>query len=79
SRTEIVERYSQKSGRPIPHLVFYYVYGLFKIAVIAQQIYYRYQKGLTTDKRFAHLNQATQLLCRLSWQAIEKKRIDHLL
>jgi len=78
SRTEIVEMYAQKSGRSINHLVFYYVYGLFKIAVIAQQIYFRYKKGLTTDKRFAHLDQASSLLCQLSWQAIQKKRIDHL-
>ena len=75
TRTEVVEMYANKSGRPINNLVFYYVYGLFKIAVIAQQIYYRYHKGLTTDKRFANLNKATQLLCRLSWKAIQTKRI----
>ena len=78
SRTAIVESYIQKSGRPVNHLIFYYVYGLFKIAVIAQQIYYRYKKGLTTDERFAQLNKATQLLCQMSWQAIQKNRIDHL-
>lgn len=78
SRAEIVEMYAQKSGRPINNLVFYYVYGLFKIAVIAQQIYYRYKKGLTTDKRFAHLNQSANLLCQLGLQAIQKKRIDNL-
>ena len=78
SRTEIVELYAQKSGRKINNLVFYYVYGLFKLAVIAQQIYYRYHKGLTSDERFANLNQATRLLCMMSWQAIQKKRIDNL-
>jgi len=77
-RTEIVELYAQKSGRSINNLVFYYVYGLFKIAVIAQQIYYRYHKGLTTDERFAKLNMAVQLLCTMAWQAIQKKRIDRL-
>ena len=79
SRAEIVEMYAQKSGRPINHLVFYYVYGLFKVAVIAQQIYYRYDKGLTTDERFADLDKATKLLCFMAWQAIQKKQIDHLL
>ncbi len=77
-RSEIVESYAQKSGRPINNLVFYYVYGLFKIAVIAQQIYYRYHKGLTTDERFAKLNMAVTLLCTMAWQAIQKKRIDRL-
>ena len=75
-RSEIVELYAQKSGRQIDHLVFYYVFGLFKIAVIAQQIYYRYSKGLTTDPRFAQLNKAAELLCNLSLQAIQKNKID---
>lgn len=77
-RLELVELYAQKSGRSINNLVFYYVYGLFKIAVIVQQIYYRYKKGLTTDKRFAHLNQATKLFMLMAWQAIQKKRIEKL-
>ncbi|WP_298318874.1 phosphotransferase family protein [uncultured Aquimarina sp.] len=76
SRSEIVELYAQKSGRDVDHLVFYYAFGLFKIAVIAQQIYYRYDKGLTTDPRFAQLNKAAELLCNLAWQAIQTKKID---
>ncbi|GAA4271866.1 phosphotransferase family protein [Aquimarina gracilis] len=76
SRSEIVELYSQKSGRQVDHLVFYYAFGLFKIAVIAQQIYYRYSKGLTTDPRFAQLNKAAELLCNLALQAIQKNKID---
>ncbi|WP_299311295.1 phosphotransferase family protein [uncultured Aquimarina sp.] len=76
SRSEIVELYTKKSGRDVDHLVFYYAFGLFKIAVIAQQIYYRYDKGLTTDPRFAQLNKAAELLCNLAWQAIQTKKID---
>jgi len=76
SRSEVVQQYAIKSGRPINHLVFYYVYGLFKIAVIAQQIYYRYSKGLTTDPRFAHLDKAAELLCNIAYQAIQKRKID---
>ncbi|MFD2562021.1 phosphotransferase family protein [Aquimarina rubra] len=76
SRSEIVELYAQKSGKDVDHLVFYYAFGLFKIAVIAQQIYYRYDKGLTTDPRFAQLNKAAELLCNLAWQAIQTKKID---
>ncbi len=77
-RTEIIEMYAQKSGREINNLVFYYVYGLFKIAVIAQQIYYRFHKGLTTDPRFAYLNKASELLCMMALQAIQKNRIERL-
>ncbi len=78
SRLEIVEMYSKKSGESIHNLVFYYVYGLFKLAVIVQQIYFRYHKGFTTDKRFAHMNQHTQLLFTIAWQAIQKNKIDKL-
>lgn len=77
-RTDLVEMYAQKSGRPVNHLVFYYAYGLFKIAVIVQQIYYRYHKGLTSDERFAHLDKATQLFSMMAWQSIQKNRIEGL-
>ncbi|RMG86827.1 MAG: phosphotransferase family protein [Bacteroidetes bacterium] len=76
-REEIVERYAQKSGRSIQHLLFYYAYGLFKLAVIVQQIYYRYHKGLTTDERFAQLNHATRMLCLTAWQSIQTGRIEN--
>ena len=78
SRTEVVEMYAQKSGRPINNLIFYYVFGLFKIAVIAQQIYYRYHHGLTSDPKFAKLDKAAELLCMMGQQSIQKKRIDNL-
>jgi len=77
-RTDLIEMYAQKSGRPINHMVFYYVYGTFKIAVIIQQIYYRYHHGMTQDKRFANLNQATKLFMMMAWQAIQKNRIENL-
>ncbi|WP_405206277.1 phosphotransferase family protein [Aquimarina sp. LLG6339-5] len=76
SRSEIVELYARKSQKEINNLVFYYAFGLFKIAVIAQQIYYRYDKGLTTDPRFAQLDKASALLCDLAWRAIQTKKID---
>jgi len=75
-RSEIVEMYAQKSGRDVNNIVFYYVFGLFKIAVIAQQIYFRYSKGLTTDPRFANLNKASELCCNLAMKAIKTKSID---
>tara|TARA_R110002073_G_scaffold108336_3_gene243373 strand:- start:45318 stop:46376 length:1059 start_codon:yes stop_codon:yes gene_type:complete len=75
-RSEIVEIYAQKSGRDIQNIVFYYAFGLFKIAVIAQQIYYRYSKGLTTDPRFANLNKASELCCKLALKSIKTNKID---
>jgi len=78
SRTDIVQQYALKSGRDIENLVFYYAYGLFKIAVIAQQIYYRYKHGHTSDPKFAYLNKAAELCCNTAWQAIQKNKIDNL-
>ena len=75
SREEIVTQYEQKTGKPVNHIVFYYVFGLFKIAVIAQQIYFRYHKGLTTDPRFANLDKAANLLCDLALKSIQTKKI----
>lgn len=78
SRTEIAELYASKSGRKIDNLVFYYVFGLFKIAVIVQQIYYRYEKGLTTNEKFKHLDKSSQFLCMMALQAIQKNKIEKL-
>lgn len=78
SRTEIVHRYALKSGRNINNLTFYFAYGLFKIAVIAQQIYYRFKHGYTKDPRFEGLNEVSALCCNTAWNAIQKDRIDEL-
>jgi len=75
-RGEIVELYAKKSGKQVDYLVFYYAFGLFKIAVIAQQIYYRFKHGYTTDPRFANLNKAAELCCNLALHAIQTNKID---
>ena len=58
--------------------MFYYVYGLFKIAVIVQQIYARYKAGLTKDQRFGRLIQTVRAASRTAALAIEKGRISGL-
>lgn len=60
TRDELIQRYAVNSGRDVSNLTFYYVYGLFKLAVIVQQIYYRYKKGYTQDPRFANLIHAVK-------------------
>ena len=52
TRREVVEYYAQKTGRGVGDWAFYEVYGLFRLAVIAQQIYYRYQQGQTRNPAF---------------------------
>jgi aminoglycoside phosphotransferase (APT) family kinase protein len=78
SRQELVERYIRKSGIQEPDMVFYYVYGLFKLAVIVQQIYARYKLGYTQDPRFADLILAVRACGHMAIQATTKKRIDQL-
>jgi len=75
-RSEIAQKYSEKSGKNVDDLVFYYAFGLFKIAVIAQQIYYRYSKGFTSDPRFANLNKASEVCCKVALKAIQTNKID---
>ena len=78
SRAELVDMYERKSGVKIDNPVFYYVNGLFKIAIIAQQNYFRYHKGYTKDKRFSMLNLAVKSLVIMANQAIAKNRVSDL-
>jgi aminoglycoside phosphotransferase (APT) family kinase protein len=76
TRAELVEHYALRSDRDVSNILFYFVYGLFKLAVIVQQIYYRYERGYTQDPRFAGLIAAVRACGRMAIQAIEKGRID---
>lgn len=78
TRSELLEYYARRSGREIPDPVFYYAYALLKIAGIVQQIYARYQKGLTKDPRFAQLGALVKACGQLAQRAIAYKRIDRL-
>src|SRR5271168_3396417 len=62
TRAELAERYARASGRDVSEAVFYLVFARFKIAVIVQQIYYRYRQGLTKDARFAAMGGAAKTL-----------------
>jgi len=58
TRRKIVEMYAQRSGLDAGSFDFYYGYGLFRLAVIAQQIYSRSYHGETEDPRFSVFNHA---------------------
>ncbi|MBU86967.1 MAG: phosphotransferase [Flavobacteriaceae bacterium] len=77
SRMELVNMYESRRKVKIKDLIFYYVYGLFKVSVIVQQIFYRYKKGHTKDEKFKDLNLMTRLLFKLGWQAIQKNKIEN--
>jgi aminoglycoside phosphotransferase (APT) family kinase protein len=55
SRAEVVAYYCEKMGYSVSpeQWRFYEVYGLFRLGVIAQQIYYRYFNKQTTNEAYA--------------------------
>jgi hypothetical protein len=77
-RSELLQEYASRAGREVPAPVFYYVYGLLKIAVIVQQIFFRYRQGFTKDPRFASLGNLVVACGELAARAIELNRIDRL-
>jgi aminoglycoside phosphotransferase (APT) family kinase protein len=66
SRQELAEMYAAVTGRDLSNILFYYVFGSVKIAVICQQIYARYVKGFTRDTRFARFNTFVAALGRIA-------------
>ena len=66
TRTELAERYARQTGRDISNIHFFLAFAYFKIAVIVQQIYYRYHQGLTKDERFASMPSVVEALLRCS-------------
>jgi aminoglycoside phosphotransferase (APT) family kinase protein len=75
SRSELAAMYAEASGRDVTNILYYYVFGRFKIAVIAQQIYIRYAKGLTKDTRFAKFNSFVAALGTIASAALDRGRI----
>jgi aminoglycoside phosphotransferase (APT) family kinase protein len=56
TRAEAVSRYAARRGIDAGAVPYYYVFGLFKVAVVLQQIFYRFHVGQTQDERFAHFD-----------------------
>ena len=72
TRDEFVARYAEKTGRDVSTLPWHETFGVFKLAVILQQIYYRFWRGQTTDERFRNFDQRVSVLTRLAAQMMEK-------
>jgi aminoglycoside phosphotransferase (APT) family kinase protein len=70
-RAQLVEFYARITGRDVSQMIFYLALARFKVAVIVQQIYYRYHQGLTQDPRFAPLIEVTKILLRASLRTID--------
>lgn len=66
TRAEIVEHYAACSGRQVQDIRWYHIFAIFKLAVVIQQIYHRYQSGQTSDSRFAGFELQVMALARLA-------------
>ena len=64
TREEIIEQYETRTGRDLSRIIFYETFARFKVAVVIQQIYFRYVKGQTNDERFRNFDQLVLALAR---------------
>jgi aminoglycoside phosphotransferase (APT) family kinase protein len=71
-RSDFVARYLERSGRRTDHVVFFYAFGLFKTAVVLQQIYFRFATGVTTDPRFAPFILVVRALAEQAKRSIDR-------
>ncbi|WP_024646945.1 phosphotransferase family protein [Pseudomonas syringae] len=75
TRQAFVDYYAERAGIRIDNFDFYYTYGLFRLAGIVQQIYYRFFHGQTQDKRFAQFIHMNRLLEQMSLAVIAKSSL----
>ncbi|MCH6264639.1 phosphotransferase family protein [Neobacillus citreus] len=73
SRKEMLERYAQKSGRDISNIDYYLTFAFYKIAVILQQLYYRWSIGEAPDERFGKLDTGIKNLLNMAAKAQRKE------
>ncbi|MEM8898843.1 MAG: phosphotransferase family protein [Bacteroidota bacterium] len=73
SRDEMVAYYLEKMGMEGRDMRFYYVFGLFRLAAIIQQIYYRYYHKQTKTKAFAVMGAAVHMMNTYCEKLIKSK------
>ena len=62
TRAEVMQYYTDKMGFSSDHGDFYLIFGLFRLAIIVQQIYFRFHHGQTTNPQFAGFIDMTRYL-----------------
>lgn len=72
-RNCFIERYAARTGRDMSQIAYYEVLGIFKLAVILQQIFYRFHRGQTSDQRFRDFDKRVHALIRLAASLLEKQ------
>lgn len=75
SRKEFVELYGRLSGLKMNFFDFYYCFGLFRLIVIIQQIYYRYYHGQTQNERFKTFGALVPIIERAAGQVMAQSEL----
>jgi aminoglycoside phosphotransferase (APT) family kinase protein len=75
TRNEVLQHYRSKSPLNLENILFYYIFGLFKVGVIAQQIYKRYILGFSQDPRFAGLIHVVNACGKTAMRSIKTEKI----
>jgi aminoglycoside phosphotransferase (APT) family kinase protein len=78
TRVEFAQRWSRATGRDASNVLFYYAFALFKLAVVAQQLYKRYVDGHTKEERYAMMIEGVRAVATSALVAVDKGRIDRL-
>ncbi len=73
TRIEVVAAYAERTGRMVApqDWTFYEVFGLFRLAVIGQQIYYRYVHGQTTNPAYGRFGDMVRYLGNACQRIVE--------
>ncbi|HEY0546178.1 MAG TPA: phosphotransferase family protein, partial [Pyrinomonadaceae bacterium] len=75
TREEIIEQYAAQTGRDVSRIKFYETFALFKVAIILQQIFYRYARGQTSDPRFKNFDRRVLALARAAHELSKHSNI----
>ena len=74
TRDQFVRRYAERTGRDLTDIGYHEVLGIFKLAVILQQIYFRFHHKQTQDARFGNFDERVRSLAALAASLVEKHR-----
>ncbi len=74
TRDQFLERYTERTGRDLTPIRYHEILGIFKLAVILEQIYYRFKRGQTQDERFRTFDRRVRGLIRMAATLIEKEQ-----
>ena len=75
TRQEVLKFYAERTGYDVSDMAYYYVYGIWRLCVIIQQIYFRYVSGATQDERFKSYGKMVMALAETAREKIRTGEI----